>query len=404
MAHVYEKDTYLTPALKEVVLDDLDGSGYLKNNYLSLLVLAGSPYDHPPYSLSGDFIYVPYEWDYQNVYIEGLKFDAASTYYYLTKARKYLENKFGFIQPDRVNVYMFEEDVWPHSCYVNSFGNPPGSEIHLPVPGYPTAHGQPIEWNPNYYRGYSTILHEYFHIVFNKYKQDLQYVRIPGHPSEVIDEALAIIWSTTVMDEPVYSADTNLPELGIPDLRVDIMYDPSGDLGNWIGALTSYLWDLRYTIGKDNFEQIVWKAMEYIPHAVDDYPMFKYSLHHASVVLFGQEYSALIRRLYSAHGFIGTGYDSIVDFTISNTKGTPLDADIEIYRLSDGEFLYNIQSHPDTGEAKIAIDFDIEYRIRKDGYEAVGGEIFYGPPQVDVNVSIKKDIAKPRIYPHIIPR
>ena len=79
-AQVYKKDSQLTPAVERVLLQDLDGSGYLCNPYLSLLVKKGSRYDYPAYSLTGQFLYNPTTWNYNNISAEGIKFDVASTY------------------------------------------------------------------------------------------------------------------------------------------------------------------------------------------------------------------------------------------------------------------------------------------------------------------------------------
>lgn len=83
-AQVYKKDPMLTPHPEEVTLQDLDGSGYLKNAYLSLLIKKGSPYDYPAYSSTGNFWYKPVQWDYNHISPEGIRFDSASVYYYLT--------------------------------------------------------------------------------------------------------------------------------------------------------------------------------------------------------------------------------------------------------------------------------------------------------------------------------
>lgn len=129
-AQAYKKDPELTPILENVVLQDLNTSGYLCNSYLTLLLKKDSHYDYPAYSNSGNFIYTPVLWDYYNISAEGIKFDAASAYYYLTLARRYFYDHFGFKQSwdgeaiEQVLAYLFFEDqidgVYPESPRVIS--------------------------------------------------------------------------------------------------------------------------------------------------------------------------------------------------------------------------------------------------------------------------------------------
>jgi len=169
---VFKKTPGLTPVAEEVVLEDLDGSGHLKNPYLVLLLLAGSAYNYPAVSLSGNFVYEPVSWGVGNISPEGIRFDQVSTYDYLTSARKYFETRFGFRQsrdgrtPDLLRVKMFVDEPGIDRPQVRCVVT--GCEMLVTVPGDPD-----LAWAPNYYRS-STTTHEYAHLVFD-YRQQFHY-------------------------------------------------------------------------------------------------------------------------------------------------------------------------------------------------------------------------------------
>lgn len=270
-AQVYKKDPELTPVPQRVVLQDLDGSGYLKNPYLILLLLKGSRYDYPAYSPTGQFLYNPVPWDYNNISAEGIKFDAVSIYYYLTLARRYFQNHFGFNQSwdgetiEGVRVYPFSDDLingsYPGAPRVTGL-NPPS--IIFTIPGDPH-----LGWAPNYNRAFSVVMHEYSHIVFLRYRQRMLFQSPHYSEADAISEGLAVFWPCTIMDEPRYGRTVWLPGIELADLSQNIKFDPTipDQFGNMIGALTSALWSLREhpRIGKTNAEKLIYTAMRLIP-------------------------------------------------------------------------------------------------------------------------------------------
>src|SRR3989338_2082230 len=267
---VFKKTPGLTPVAEEVVLEDLDGSGHLKNPYLVLLLLAGSAYNYPAVSLSGNFVYEPVSWGVGNISPEGIRFDQVSTYDYLTSARKYFETRFGFRQsrdgrtPDLLRVKMFVDEPGIDRPQVRCVVT--GCEMLVTVPGDPD-----LAWAPNYYRS-STTTHEYAHLVFD-YRQQFQF-QSPSHSeAQAVNEGFAIFWPATIIDEPRGNRSTQPPWLPVPDLRNDVFYDPNITgvglrLANQIGALTSTLCDLREhpRVGKTNTERLLYEAMRLVPH------------------------------------------------------------------------------------------------------------------------------------------
>lgn len=265
-ARVFPLDPISTPQLKGVTLEDLDDSGYLKNSLLQLLILKNSPYDYPAYSPEGNFVYSPEFWDYTHINPEGIKFDQASTYYYLTTIRKYFEGKFGYKQSEVLHVKMFYPGLEIKDAYFHYDKN--GAEILVTIPGDPNR-----KWAPNYYREYSSLMHEYSHFVFHRAMQDSKYIRPEYSEAAAIDEGIAIFWPSSIMDESRSGVSLYPPGITPPDLKFDAIYDPTltnleEKFGSMVGALTSALWDLREhpRIGKTNAEKLLWHAMSLIPH------------------------------------------------------------------------------------------------------------------------------------------
>ena len=259
-ARVYLNDSVVTPNPEIVPLYDLDGSGYLQNQYVVLLVLAGSPYDHRAYSLEGNFIYEPLAWDIHNIIPEGIKFDAASTYYYLTYMRKYLEERFGFNQSDaQLQVYLFADEL-------TGGVDPDVPSITGGVPNFVPGD----TWGSDHYRCATSVMHEYTHIVFMRYRQNLEFQQGGfGHPNTQacgINEALAVFWPCSILNEPVYGSAVCAPGYQPFDLRDDVSYQVGGDFENIVRSLSTTFWDLREALGQQVCEQLLWDAMELVPH------------------------------------------------------------------------------------------------------------------------------------------
>ncbi|MEI7998010.1 MAG: hypothetical protein WCH62_00675, partial [Candidatus Omnitrophota bacterium] len=264
--------------LKEVRLYDLDGSGYLKNRYVQILVIKGSTVDHLAQKINGDFRYTPVVWDSQNLNPSGdwsgIRFDAASLYYGFTTARRYLADHFGYIPPGYVNVHAFKTlNLSPGLILggeANPSNNPPSIDMYLPI--------TISEYTLNPARDSIVAIHEYFHIVFPRYIQGLHFYQIPQTPSNAINEAISDFWGTSILDEPRKSWWTMIPP-GVPkpDFRDFMYYDDSlttkknpntNDETVMQDNLTHALWALRShpRIGKTNAEKIFWNAM-YLIHS-----------------------------------------------------------------------------------------------------------------------------------------
>jgi len=322
-ANVYEIDSIVTPDLTTVTFD-LAGTGYLENNYVTLLTEEGTIMDVGTYSLEGNFVYDPVEWDYYNLNDEGIKFDMASAFYYVNRTLSYFKDNFGlephyleFATPELLSqddmellsgslegqsgnicingdgeVFVSGEDqilidedgqqflsdqtlesrlrvflgVYSGHGSSSAWYDADNYAINIAIPADPRLES---DWVPNNMRSWSVMAHETSHLIFNVYRQDNNYQRIDDTESASIDEAYAIFWPCTIVDNPIYCTTTNHPENGVPDLSTDVSCDDSGSWDNVLAALSSALWNLRQhpRIGKTNAEKIVWEAMAVTPQA-----------------------------------------------------------------------------------------------------------------------------------------
>jgi hypothetical protein len=227
----------LQPAYRAVTLTDLDGSGFLRGNWATIVSETGNP----AYSPTNSFLYDRHQDEFEQV----------MAYYWVTEAQKYIQSLgFGSTfrpvnkKPQRLRINQWGVD--------NSFATDKQDEIRLGKGGVDDAEDGEV------------ILHEYGHAIH--FAQGFQF---STEEAGAISEGFGDYWAVTVSE--VVRARLGLPASPDPACVADwdaTSYDPTpphclrrldsdltypGDLVGEVhadGRIWSHaLWDVRAAVG-----------------------------------------------------------------------------------------------------------------------------------------------------------
>lgn len=228
-ANVYRVDPIITPALSLVQLRNLDGSGYLRGNYVEVI---GSRV----YSANNIFVYSPINYGSSGYNPQGQGFDATMAYYSANEAANYFRS-LGF-SARKVIVGINSNNC--QTCPEPWLGYYGGGKISVPI----SVKGKPI-----YYRDIKGIFHEYTHFV---------YTSMVSNPMEVENEGYAIYFPSSYSNTPRYSEYLN--PSSPKNLEDNSFYGENNPF-----AFAAALWAVRSALGQTLTDRLIyysWKLQQ----------------------------------------------------------------------------------------------------------------------------------------------
>tara|TARA_Y100000310_G_scaffold329724_1_gene400106 strand:- start:63 stop:1025 length:963 start_codon:yes stop_codon:yes gene_type:complete len=251
-ARVYRIDPLLTPNTEIVVLNNLDGSGYLRGSYIDVLNYCGSEPDgciagRRVNSSNNVFVYEPIEYGYPNYFgisdttDEGHQFDETMAYYAGDTIAQYFFDNFDF-ELEIISILLYT----PGDLYCRGIGmgcTDADGNIYIPPPNR-----GPV----NNMRDVKGIMHEYVHNAYHDYR---------NNPPTILDEGYAIYFASSVVDDSKYSLYMNIEN----PKNIDNNYQIN-DSDHYLRpfAFAAALWDARNkldgTIGKIEFDKLVFES------------------------------------------------------------------------------------------------------------------------------------------------
>jgi len=277
----------LQPAYKTVTLTNLDGSGYLRGDWVNVASSTGPG----AFSTTNTFLYGRSD----------DRFEQVMAYYWITEAQKYIQSLgFGATRPP---INTESQDVRINQYGVdNSFSTDTKDELRFGKGGVDDAEDAEV------------ILHEYGHAM-----QDSQQTPFGFGPSEesgAIGEGFADYWAVTVTNviaptpDPACVADWDSVSYTttIPHClrRVDTSLHYPGDLDGEVhddGQIWSRaLWDIRGALGHTKADTIILQAQFDIPDPT--MPQLAQKTVTTAQSLYGNAAAKAVLKAFQARGIL----------------------------------------------------------------------------------------------------
>ena len=254
-AKVYKIDPIISPNPEIIFLKNLEGSGYLKGEYINVSNYCGSesggciagPRVHSPNNI---FVYEPVEYGQPNYFgstdatDQGHQFDETMAYYAGDTIAQYFQDNFNYVYPKIIEIKLYT----PGTKYCGGIDmgcTDADGNIYIPPPKT-----GPV----NNMRDIKGIMHEYTHNVYHQFR---------FNPPKVLDEGYAVYFSSSVVDDSRYSLYLN------PTDPKNIDDDYNYNTPYEILAFAAALWDARKqldeTIGKIEFDELIFKSWQLQP-------------------------------------------------------------------------------------------------------------------------------------------
>ena len=310
VANVILIDPNVTPNLTQVVLTDLDGSGYLNGRYVVIEQVGtkacGKGVPTPRvFNKNLNFTFVPVKFSTNitpngtpgyfgcdDLSDSGHRFDQVLDYYYVTQAAKYFKDKFGIELGIAITVkeYAVKFGKTGSNNYIDTIVNDwPDPNLYLD--GKPDARG---------------LFHEYTHMIQYKVAgKVLTYGKTWEDSAEAWPKYFEMAYTNTTVDTYMFNPAhgpilfSNYSAFQYNRLTGK---DISGNTLNTIGFIVPSTWlQLRQTIGENTTDSIVFQTMKTIKFNKCAANSFLEATLKADKILYNGVHNSTIIDVFASH-------------------------------------------------------------------------------------------------------
>jgi len=321
VAKVFMIDPVETPEPECVILTDLDGSGYLRGEYIDVQVVPDAPsYIQRVQKSNHNFVFDPIL-PSNNVYFrdavlgQGEAFDQASLYYHFNEGLKWYKERFGFEPKDKIIVkgwcqtgcggYDLNYNMvmgGPERTYRDHF-------LHYGT-GRDNLHERISNSQISVYRDARVIIHELTHLVQRDRTVEGTGKTLPANSDdkfsliESFAKYMEAAYTNTPADEYYYSRGSGIKDWGdYEKWTFDVDAPPEEQaLTPPHFVIASTWWHIRQKIGAEKTDKIVYECMGRVRYDCSSMVSAKRCTVESARALGYGRHVSMINKIFAEHG------------------------------------------------------------------------------------------------------